>query len=119
MAEADSDPFITVEARMIDISRVASLTRRFGTVVANSTEDVSMTEIEHHTIRANGIRQYYMESGEGAPVVLCSRAERIQAVYVDISSSDNLRTYALRLSPDASLSGLVNGRLLSTSRLYG
>src|ERR1700747_1513678 len=29
-----------------------------------------MTEIKHHTIRANDIRQHYMEAGEGAPVVL-------------------------------------------------
>jgi hypothetical protein len=26
--------------------------------------------VKRHTIRANGIRQYYMEAGEGAPVVL-------------------------------------------------
>jgi len=29
-----------------------------------------MTEIKHHTIRANDIRQHYMEAGEGAPVAL-------------------------------------------------
>jgi haloacetate dehalogenase len=29
-----------------------------------------MTEIKHHTIRANDIRQHYMEAGEGAPVIL-------------------------------------------------
>ena len=29
-----------------------------------------MTEIKHHKIHANDIRQHYMESGEGAPVVL-------------------------------------------------
>jgi hypothetical protein len=29
-----------------------------------------MTEIKHHTNRANDIRQHYVESGEGAPVVL-------------------------------------------------
>jgi haloacetate dehalogenase len=29
-----------------------------------------MTEIKRHTICANGIPQYYMEAGEGAPVVL-------------------------------------------------
>ncbi|MET0320542.1 MAG: alpha/beta hydrolase [Duganella sp.] len=27
-------------------------------------------DIKHHTIRANGIRQHYLEAGEGAPVVL-------------------------------------------------
>jgi hypothetical protein len=29
-----------------------------------------MTEIKHHTIRANDIRQHCMEAGEGAPVIL-------------------------------------------------
>lgn len=29
-----------------------------------------MTEIKHHTIHANNIRQHYMEAGEGVPVVL-------------------------------------------------
>jgi haloacetate dehalogenase len=29
-----------------------------------------MTEIKRHTIRASGIRRYYMEAGEGAPAVL-------------------------------------------------
>ena len=29
-----------------------------------------MTEIKHHTIYANNIRQHYMEAGEGVPVVL-------------------------------------------------
>src|SRR5258708_8268086 len=42
----------------------------FEPAAANSTKDVIMTEIKHHTIRANDIRQHYMESGEGAPVVL-------------------------------------------------
>jgi pimeloyl-ACP methyl ester carboxylesterase len=35
-----------------------------------STEDIIMTEIKHHTIRANDIRQNYIAAGEGAPVVL-------------------------------------------------
>ena len=29
-----------------------------------------MTSITHHTIRANGIRQHYLEAGSGPPVVL-------------------------------------------------
>jgi len=29
-----------------------------------------MTSIRHHTVRANGIRQHYLEAGEGAPVIL-------------------------------------------------
>jgi len=29
-----------------------------------------MKEIQHHTIHANGIRQHYLQAGEGAPVVL-------------------------------------------------
>ena len=29
-----------------------------------------MTEIKHHTIHANNIRQHYVEAGEGVPVVL-------------------------------------------------
>ena len=32
-----------------------------------------MSEIKHHTIRANDIRQHYIEAGDGAPVV-CSMA---------------------------------------------
>jgi haloacetate dehalogenase len=29
-----------------------------------------MSEIKHHTVHANGIRQHYIEAGTGAPVVL-------------------------------------------------
>ncbi len=29
-----------------------------------------MTEIRHHTVHANGIRQHFLEAGKGAPVVL-------------------------------------------------
>lgn len=29
-----------------------------------------MTDIRHHTVRANGIRQHYLDAGEGAPVIL-------------------------------------------------
>ena len=29
-----------------------------------------MTEIRHHTVHANNIRQHFLEAGEGAPVVL-------------------------------------------------
>ncbi len=29
-----------------------------------------MTNIQHHTIKANGIRQHYLDAGEGAPVIL-------------------------------------------------
>lgn len=29
-----------------------------------------MTDIRHHTVRANGIRQHFLEAGSGAPVVL-------------------------------------------------
>jgi pimeloyl-ACP methyl ester carboxylesterase len=29
-----------------------------------------MTEIRHHTVHANGIRQHFLEAGKGAPIVL-------------------------------------------------
>lgn len=29
-------------------------------------------DVAHHTVSANGIRQHYVEAGEGAPVVLLS-----------------------------------------------
>src|SRR5271167_1159103 len=37
---------------------------------SRATASFVMSEIKHHTIRANGIRQHYIEAGTGAPVVL-------------------------------------------------
>lgn len=38
--------------------------------VALFQKDSSMTEIRHHTVHANGIRQHFLEAGKGAAVVL-------------------------------------------------
>jgi haloacetate dehalogenase len=60
----------SVCAAVIDIRVLVSSLRYVDPTVANSTKNVIMTGIKHHTVRANDIRQHYMEAGEGAPVVL-------------------------------------------------
>jgi hypothetical protein len=58
-------------AQPVDTATIARLCRdTFAQLSKYSTEDIIMTEIKHHTIRANDIRQHYIAAGEVASVVL-------------------------------------------------
>src|SRR5246127_1916236 len=57
-------------ARSIQQPSCVSAAMLWPSCRTNSTEDIDMTEIKHHTILANGIRQHYLQAGDGAPVVL-------------------------------------------------
>jgi hypothetical protein len=65
----------------------------------------SQLMMKHHTVRANGIRQHYLEAGEGAPVILLHGfPETSFAWRYQIPELANLRCEISALSP-------INSRL--------